>query len=183
MPAATHVALIRGINVGGKNIVPMAALRTALEAAGFEGVRTYIQSGNVLLRAPRRSESAVAADVEKVLESEFGVTTVVVVVAASALRKALADAPKGFGSEPDVYHYDAAFLHPQLNSADALAAFGIRDGVDTAWAGDGVVYFRRLSAQRTRSKMSAVVGTPPYRHMTIRNWRTTARLVAMLDES
>lgn len=179
--AATHVALIRGINVGGKNLVPMAALRTALEAAGFEGVRTYIQSGNVLLRAPRRGEASVAAEVEGVLEAEFGVTTVVVAIAAATLKKAVADAPAGFGAEPQKYHYDAAFLHPQVSSADALAAFGIREGVDTAWAGEGVVYFRRLSAERTRSKMSAVVGTEPYRHMTIRNWRTTTKLVEMLD--
>jgi uncharacterized protein (DUF1697 family) len=180
--AASHVALIRGINVGGKNIVPMAKLRDALETAGFKDVRTYIQSGNVLLAAPRKSAGAVAAAVERVLDEEFGVTTVVVAIAADALRAAISDAPRGFGAEPDTYHYDAAFLHPQLASADALAAFGIREGVDTAWAGDGVVYFRRLSAQRTRSKMSSVVGTAPYRHMTIRNWRTTTKLAELLDD-
>ena len=183
MPAATHVALIRGINVGGNNIVPMAALRDALETAGFEGVRTYIQSGNVLLRAPRRSESAVAADVEAVLEADFGVTTVVVVISADTLRHAVDDAPAGFGSEPEIYHYDVAFLDTKITSADAFSAFGIREGVDAAWAGEGAVYFRRLSAERVRSKMSKVVGTPPYKHMTIRNWRTTTRLVAMLDEA
>ena len=182
MPAATHVALIRGINVGGKNLVPMATLRTALEGAGFDGVRTYIQSGNVLLSAPKRDESAVAKSVERILEDAFGVTTVVVAISAATLRRSVKDAPKGFGAEPDTYHYDAAFLHPQLKSADALAAFGIRDGVDTAWAGKGIVYFRRLSELRTKSLMSKVVGTEPYRHMTIRNWRTTLRLVEMLDE-
>jgi len=177
------VALIRGINVGGKNLVPMAALRDALGAAGFEGVRTYIQSGNVLLSAPKRSESEVATEIERVLENEFGVTTVVVAVSASHLRRAVSDAPPGFGSEPDTYHYDAAFLHPKTSSSAAFAAFGIREGVDTAWEGKGVVYFRRLSAQRTKSKMSSVVGTEPYRHMTIRNWRTTTRLVAMLEDA
>jgi uncharacterized protein (DUF1697 family) len=179
---APHVALIRGINVGGKNIVPMAKLRTALEDAGFEDVRTYIQSGNVLLSAPEGDDSAVAATVERVLEDAFGVTTVVVALSAATLRRAVKDAPKGFGTEPDTYHYDAAFLHPELTSKDALAAFGIREGVDTAWAGKGVVYFRRLSELRTKSLMSKVVGTAPYRHMTIRNWRTTLRLVEMLDE-
>jgi uncharacterized protein (DUF1697 family) len=182
VPVATHVALIRGINVGGNNIVPMAALRSALDAAGFEGVRTYIQSGNVLLAAPGRDEMSVAAAVEGLLESEFGVATVVVAVSSETLRLAVSDAPAGFGTEPDVYHYDVAFLHPRTSTADALAAFGIREGVDTAWEGKGAVYFRRLSAQRTLSKMSSVVGTVPYRHMTIRNWRTTTRLVAMLDE-
>jgi len=180
--AATHVALIRGINVGGNNIVPMAALRGALETAGFDGVRTYIQSGNVLLSAPKKSEATVAEAVENLLDSEFGVATVVVAASAATLRAAVSDAPAGFGSEPDTYHYDVAFLHPKTSSSAALAAFGIREGVDTAWEGEHVVYFRRLSAQRTKSRMSSVVGTAPYRHMTIRNWRTTTRLVAMLDE-
>lgn len=182
MPAATHVALIRGINVGGNNIVPMAALRSALKAAGFEGVRTYIQSGNVLLAAPSLDEAGVADAVERVLGQEFSVATVVVAVSAATLRLAVSDAPPGFGSEPDTYHYDVAFLHPKTSTAVAFAAFGIRDGVDTAWEGNNAVYFRRLSSERTRSKMSSVIGTEPYRHMTIRNWRTTTRLVAMLDE-
>ena len=181
-PSATHVALIRGINVGGKNPVPMAGLRAALEAVGFTAVRTYIQSGNVLLASKTGDEAKVAARVEAVLESEFGVTTVVVAITAATLRRAVADAPKGFGSKPDTYHYDAAFLHPQVAVADAVAAFGIRDGVDTVWPGNGVVYFRRLSAERVHSKMNRVVGTVPYKHMTIRNWRTTTTLLAMLDE-
>jgi uncharacterized protein (DUF1697 family) len=58
----------------------------------------------------------------------------------------------------------------------------LRDGVDQAWAGKGVVYFARLSAQRTKSRMSSIVGTPEYANMTIRNWATTTKLLAMLDE-
>jgi uncharacterized protein (DUF1697 family) len=58
----------------------------------------------------------------------------------------------------------------------------LRDGVDSAWAGRGVVYFQRLSARRTQSRMSKIVGTPEYSSMTIRNWRTTTKLLAMLDE-
>jgi len=182
MTAATHVALIRGVNVGGKNPVPMAGLREALEADGFTGVRTYIQSGNVLLASKTRDPAKVASRVEKILEKEYGVATVVVAIAADTLRRAVADAPRGFGGKPDTYHYDAAFLHPQVKVEDAVAAFGIREGVDKVWPGDGVVYFRRLSAERTHSKMNKVVGTVPYQHMTIRNWRTTTKLLAMLDD-
>ena len=181
MQSATHVALIRGINVGGKNPVPMAALRDALTAAGFADARTYIQSGNVVLAAPKRSEATVAEAVEAVLEAEFGVATVVVAVAAARMREAVLNASEGFGSEPDTYHYDVAFLRPGTHAADALAAFSLREGVDAAWAGDAAVYFRRLSAERTKSRMSSVMASPVYKHMTIRNWRTTKTLVEMLD--
>ena len=124
MPSATHVALIRGINVGGKNPVPMAALREALTSAGFADSRTYIQSGNVVLVAPKKSEAAVAEAVEAVLEAEFGVTTVVVAVGAARMRRAVSGAPKGFGSEPEMYHYDVAFLRPGASVPDAMAGFG-----------------------------------------------------------
>ena len=181
MHQATHVALIRGINVGGKNPVPMAGLREALRAFGFADARTYIQSGNVVLASPKQSEAAVSAAVEQVLEREFGVTTVVVAVSDSRMREAVSNAPHRFGTEPETYHYDVAFLRPGTSSADALAAFGLREGVDSAWEGDGAVYFRRLSAQRTKSRMSAITTSPLYKQMTIRNWRTTVTLVGMLD--
>ena len=58
----------------------------------------------------------------------------------------------------------------------------MRDGVDQAWPGTGVLYFARLSARRTQSKMSSIVGTPEYKLMTIRSWKTTTKLLALLDE-
>ena len=181
MAAATHVALIRGINVGGRNPVPMARLRESLAERGYADTRTYIQSGNVLVSAPGRSAAEVTSIVEACLAEDFDVATVVVSVAAGTLRTAVEHAPAGFGARPEEFHSDVAFLRPGVDSADALAAFGIREGVDTAWAGDGVVYFQRLSAQRTRSRMSTVTASPVYRDMTIRNWRTTTTLVGMLD--
>lgn len=185
MNAPTHVVLIRGINVGGKNPVPMGRLRDSLVGRGYGCVSTYIQSGNALLAAQGDDAAAVTEadvtdDVERLLAEELGVDTVVVTVAADKLRRAIAAAPEGFGAEPDEYHYDVAFLRPGLASADALAAFGIREGVDAAWPGDGVVYFRRLSALRTKSRMSTVMSNPHYKNMTIRNWRTCTTLVEML---
>jgi uncharacterized protein (DUF1697 family) len=182
MAAATHVVLIRGINVGGRNPVPMARLRAGLEQRGLRRVRTYIQSGNVVVVAPEAAVAAVAARVERLLAEEFGVDTVVVVVSAEAFRDAIAEAPQGFGEKPDVYHEDVAFLKPSLSPEEAMAAFRLREGVDEIWQGTDVVYFRRLSAQRTRSRLSAVMSTPQYRQMTIRNWRTTTTIARMLDD-
>jgi uncharacterized protein (DUF1697 family) len=188
MNAPTHVVLIRGINVGGKNPVPMGRLREALVGRGYGSVNSYIQSGNVVLAAQGDDAAAVTEadvtdDVERLLAEEFGVDTVVVTVSTDTLRRAVAAAPEGFGAEPDQYHYDVAFLRPGLSSADALAACGVREGVDTVWTGDGVVYFRRLSAMRTKSRMSTVMSNPHYKNMTIRNWRTCIALMTMLGGS
>jgi uncharacterized protein (DUF1697 family) len=177
---ATHVALIRGINVGGNNPVPMAALRSALVEAGVSDVRTYIQSGNVLLRAPGLSVEAVNSLVEGVLASQFAVTTPVVTVTADALRGVVADAPAGFVAGGDGFHRDVVFLRENLSVEDAFSVVQLRDGVDAAWQGERVIYFRRLSAERTKSKMGKIIGTPQYHGMTIRSWKTTTTIADLI---
>ena len=179
MPA--YVALLRGINVGGKNIVRMADLRAAFEDAGYEAVSTYIQSGNVLFESdePRAS---LERHIETMLESAFGLSLVVVVRSHRQLRNVVDRAPDGFGEAPDTYHSDVIFLKAPLSSSQALRAVDLRDGVDQAWPGAGVLYFSRLSERLTQSRMSRIVGTPQYQRMTIRNWNTTTRLLSLLEE-
>lgn len=185
VPAApiTHVALIRGINVGGKNIVRMAALREALDAAGLGPSITYIQSGNVLVRAPGRTEEQVEAVVEQVLAERFGVSTVVVAVTRAALEAAVASAPPGFALNTGDYRDDVIFLRRALPVDAAMAVVRLREGVDEATAGPGVLYFRRLDAQASRSLITKIVGTPEYAHMTIRNWRTTTTLLRLCEDA
>jgi uncharacterized protein (DUF1697 family) len=182
MASTQYATLLRGINVGGRNKVPMAALRAAFEDAGYADVRTYIQSGNVLFRssAPRAS---LEVGIEKMLERHLGYPLVVVVRSHAQLRSVVAGAPAGFGANPATYHSDAIFLRSPLTPTQVMKIVKLRDGVDQAWPGRGVVYFSRLSAQRTKSRMSSIVGTPEYASMTIRNWATTTKLLALLDAS
>jgi uncharacterized protein (DUF1697 family) len=173
-----YVALLRGINVGGRNPVPMADLRAAFEGAGHTAVRTYIQSGNVLFEAGGRIDEDA---VEAVLERRFGVPLVVVLRTERHLRAVVDGAPDGFGQRPQEFHSDVVFLKAPLSSRQAMRVVQLRDGVDQAWPGRGVVYFQRLSARRTASRMSKIVGTPEYKRMTIRSWATTTKLLSLLD--
>lgn len=101
-------------------------------------------------------------------------------VAHRQLRSIVAKAPDGF-ADPARLHSDVLFLKAPLTPAQVLAVVKRRDGVDEAWAGTGVVYFRRLSERRTQSRMSTIVGTPEYQRLTIRSWSTTTKLLALLD--
>lgn len=175
-----YVALLRGINVGGRNPVPMAALRETFTDGGYEDVSTYIQSGNVLFQSSA-SQKALERELESMLERRFKVPLVVVVRSHRQLRDVVHKAPAGFGQQPDTYHSDVVFLKAPLTSKQAMGVVQVRDGVDQAWAGTGVVYFARLSARRTQSRMSKIVGTPEYQQMTIRNWATTTKLLSLLD--
>ena len=182
MGSTSYVALLRGINVGGRNKIAMADLRTEFETHGFDSVRTYIQSGNVLFDAAAAQKDSLEDDIESMLERRFGVPLVVVVRSHRQLRNVNDKAPAGFGRKPDTYHSDVIFLKGPLTSKQAMGIVELRDGVDQAWPGPGVLYFARLSQRRTQSRMGRIVGTPEYQRMTIRSWATTTKLLALLHE-
>jgi uncharacterized protein (DUF1697 family) len=177
-----YIVLLRGINVGGKNIVPMARLRDLLEELGYRDVATYIASGNVVLSSDRKP-AAIKREIETALPKAFRLHSeliAVLVLTRAQLRAVVRKKPKGFGDEPDTYHSDAIFLMG-IDAATAMEAFDPRAGVDTVWPGDGVIYSQRLSAERTKSRLNKVMGSPMYKSMTIRNWATTLKLVELAE--
>ncbi len=67
-----------------------------------------------------------------------------------------------------------------IDSAQAIPVFNPREGVDKVWPGDGVIYSQRLSAERTKSRLSKIMASPLYKSMTIRSWNTTIKLLNIL---
>lgn len=157
----------------------MADLRDCFERAGFQDVSTYIQSGNVLFETTEPARS-LEARIEKILERRFEVPLVVVVRSRRQLDAVVTKAPAGFGTQPKRFHSDVLFLKAPLTARQVMRILELRAGVDQAWPGPGVVYFQRLSAQRTRSRLSRIVSTPEYQLMTIRSWQTTQKLHELL---
>ena len=179
----TYVILLRGINVGGKNKVPMTALKKYLEEQGFSHVSTYIASGNVIVES-NKSSQAVQTEIEQTLPKAFKLDSKIVKVLALSrqqLQAVINNKPEGFGEQPDKYYSDAIFLMG-IDSVQAMPLFSPREGVDKVWPGKGVVYSQRLGALRTKSRLSKIVGTPLYKSMTIRSWNTTTKLLKLLEE-
>src|SRR5262245_56561515 len=139
-----YVALLRGINVGGSNLIRMPALKACFEAQGFCDVATYIQSGNVLFTAGRASQDALTAQIEKALSKTFAYESRVVVRSFDQLKATVEKAPKGFGRQPTTYRYDVIFLKDPLTPDDAMKSVSANPGVDRVVAGDEVLYFSRL---------------------------------------
>ena len=174
------VALLRGINVGGANLIRMPALKACFEAEGFRDVTTYIQSGNVLFRAGRASRQALTAHVEKALSQTFAYQSRVVVRSFEQMRATVEEAPKSFGRQPTAYRYDVVFLKDPLTPDEAMKSVSAKPGVDRVFAGDSVLYCSRLISKAAQSRLSRVVGTPAYQNMTIRSWNTTAKLLDLM---
>jgi len=174
----TYIALLRGINVGGNNIIKMTELKAFFEAMGFTNVVTYIQSGNVVFRALRK-EDDLALYIEKSLKGILKKDIKVVVVSSLEMRNIVDNAPLGFGKEPEKYRSDVLFLKPPLTTAEALLQIPVKEGVDTITEGKGVVYYTRLMSKATESKLSRLITLPLYKDMTIRNWNTTVKLATL----
>lgn len=175
-----YVALLRGINIGSHNRIAMPALREALEAAGFEDVQTYVQSGNVVLGS-RANPEAVRRKIEKVLGEQFGLDVAVVVrsraeLAAVARRNPLRK------EATDPKRYQVTFLSAKLS------AKVVRELEDTAADGERVVVSGREvyawhPATIARSKLwNKLAGKSLGVDATSRNWSTVEALLELLGE-
>ena len=172
------VVLLRAVNLGARNKVPMPKLRSLLEEAGYGNVQTYIASGNILLDGPRK-EAAVAEEVERVIANAFGVTTTAI------LRKpvALAALVEGHPFGRDISHSHVVFLAKRptraaaerLASTDHLPDRAVVAGKDVYVQYGAGVRDARLSANRLE-RLLGVAGTH-------RNWRTVSALAELATQA
>jgi uncharacterized protein (DUF1697 family) len=176
--ATTWLALLRGINVVGKNKVPMKALAGALETAGFQAVRTYIQSGNIVFRSPGGDAGALAAKIARLVERKFGCAPAVLVISKAQLAAAVRANPF-----PDAQHnhkllhlyfFDSPPKSPDIESLGRVAAgreaFALKGSVFYLWTPDG------FADSVLRSRVERCLGVPA----TARNWRTVNELLKLL---
>lgn len=177
----TYIALLRGINIGGNNILPMPELVAALEAIGAKAVKTYIQSGNAVFRCAECDPAELAGQLTREIGKRHGFAPRVLILGIAALKKAIADNPFP-EAERDPSTLSLCFLaappsHPNL---EKLAA--IRKDSERFHLGDGVFYLHTPEGAG-RSKLVAnaerLLGVP----MTGRNWRTVCRILALAEEA
>jgi uncharacterized protein (DUF1697 family) len=175
-----YVALLRGINVGGNNRVPMADLRTCLEESGRQNVSTYIQSGNALFESSKKDETGLTHAVEQAIENTFGFPVVVALFSQPEFEHIATQTPKNWLQNPE-WKYNYLFLKKPTTSQQALEALGDqKTEIEFVVAGEGVLYQAmsiKLFGRTTGSKM---ISSPIYKQMTIRNHNTVQKLLDLL---
>jgi uncharacterized protein (DUF1697 family) len=180
-----YIALLRGINVGGKGIIKMSVLKDCLEQAGLTNVVTYIQSGNVIFESNERSVSRVTADVENVLAQSFGQPVTIVVQSVAQFQEVVVGVPKTWPRGTHLRRY-IAFLRAPMTAAKALDATATalkketREGVDIVTPGKGVLYMSTRLDALAKSRLTKLVGTPIYKAITIRNYSTCVKMLALV---
>ena len=173
-----YIALLRGVNVGKAKRVPMADLRALMEALGFAGVRTLLNSGNAVFDASGGSPASHAGRLKAAIREKTGVDCEVVVKTAAELAAAIAEHPLRHHADDD-----ARMLVMFTQDASALAALKALEGED--WAPEAFAVGRHAAwlwcaGGIIESRVAKAVGKVLKDRGTARNWATVGKLQAMV---
>jgi uncharacterized protein (DUF1697 family) len=176
----TYIALFRGINVGGNNVLPMKELVTVLESVGAQNVKTYIQSGNAVFQSRETNASLLSNTISAAVKKSHDFEPQVLLLELEEMEKTVGSNPfPEAESDPKTLHVHFLASVPKNPDFDALESiksdrerFVLKDGVFYLHAPNGI----------GRSKLAAnaekLLGVP----MTARNWRTVRKIMAIAKD-
>jgi uncharacterized protein (DUF1697 family) len=176
----TYIALFRGINVGGNNVLPMQELVAQLESIGLQNVRTYIQSGNVVFQSEEKNASLLSNNIRAAIKKSHGFEPQVVLLELEEMEKAVGSNPFPEAEyEPKTLHLLFLASVPKNPDYDALESiksdrerFALKDGIFYLHAPDGI----------GRSKLAANAEKLLGVWVTGRNWRTVCKIMEMASQ-
>lgn len=176
-----YVALLRGINVGGRNMISKDELRQLFEDMGFERVRTYIQSGNILFRGNESDSGRLAIKIEKGLSTRFSYPARAVAMSSRQYSSAVASAPDDWGKS-DRRKHNALFTLGGVTAQEVLDQLPApKKRIETVTTGPGVLFWSASKKHLTKTTMLKLSSAPVYQQVTIRNHNTVFKLLSLFD--
>jgi uncharacterized protein (DUF1697 family) len=176
-----YVALLRGINVGGNNIIKMESLKHVFENEGFTFVSTFIQSGNVIFQSGSQNKEELTAHIESMLSKAFKYTSKVVLRSEKELHKILFHVPDMWKTDEDLRCY-ILFVKEPLTAEEVIKEIELKEGIDFVSIGEGVVYLSTKMEGLTKSKFSKFIGKKTYKDVTMRNYKTSRTILEIMEE-
>lgn len=174
-----YIALLRGINVGGKNKVAMPELKSCFENAGFKNVVTYINSGNILFESTLDDLIGLVKICEVAIEKQFGFHVVCSVISANELQHALKNAPKWWGVGDG--KHNAIFVIAPKKADEIVAEVGeAKPEHEKVQACHPIIFWSAPLETFSRTRYSKIVGSKLYQSITIRNANTTYKLAQLV---
>jgi uncharacterized protein (DUF1697 family) len=173
------VALLRGINVGGKTLVKMGELKSCIEAVGFDNVSTYIASGNVFFESSERSPAKLEARMERAIESKLGLPVKVVVLDRAAYAQIVKAIPKAWIGNANV-RANVAFVRRGTDARKVVRELRPDPAVEEVKAIKGAILWATRRDALNRSVMRKLIGGAAYKELTVRNLNTTLKLQELL---
>ncbi|HUB93617.1 MAG TPA: DUF1697 domain-containing protein [Verrucomicrobiae bacterium] len=176
-----YIALLRGVNVGGKAMVSMVALKACFEQLGFTHVMTYINSGNVIFNSTDVSTDTLARRIEASLDQTFDPGIRVLVKTNDELQALAAAIPSSWVNNADM-RCDIMFLWREIDKPTIVNELPIKPDIEDVRYLPGAALWRIDRPQITKSRMTRIIGTPLYKQITIRNANTVRKLASLANE-
>jgi uncharacterized protein (DUF1697 family) len=174
-----YVALLRGINVGGKTLIKMNELKACIEELGFDDVSTYIASGNVLFEAGEGNAAKLEAKIERAIEERFQLPVKVVVLDARAYARIANAIPQEWVGDVSL-RANVAFVRRGTDAQQVARELQPDAAIEEVKAIDGAILWATKRDALNRSVMRKLIGGPGYKELTVRNLKTTLRLQELL---
>jgi uncharacterized protein (DUF1697 family) len=178
----TYVALLRGINVGGHDLISMADLKDIFVALGFREVKTYIGTGNVIFVGTETSPRQVEALVEDALAKRFPHPVSVIAHSLAEMEQIIQHVPSHWLTATD-QKCNVIFLRHAIDSPDILKNFKPKPDIEELHYHPGVLFWSAKTSSLTKSNMLKVNTMPIYKDMTVRVLHTTQRIYQIMQET
>jgi len=175
------VALLRGVNVGGNNMISMSSLKKSFEALGFNDVVTYINSGNIIFKSKEADARKLESKIEKMLSKEYQLDSRVVLRSLPEMEKLVKNLPRNWNDDSG-WRYNVIFLRHTIDSEKILAELEVKKDIEEVVYYPGALLWRAQISELTRTNMLKLSSRKMYQDMTIRNQNTTRKLYELMKK-
>ena len=175
------VALLRGVNVGGNNMISMRSLKQSFETMGFTDVLTYINSGNIIFKSKEDDARKLERKIEQVLSRDYQLDSKVVARSFSEMEKLVQSLPRTWTGDSD-WRYNVIFLRHTIDSETILSELKFKKDVEEVFYHPGTLLWSAHVKDLNRTNMLKISSRKIYQDMTIRNLNTTRKLYELMKK-
>lgn len=175
-----YIALLRGINVGGKNKIDMKTLKRIFEQAGMDSVKTYINSGNIIFSNKAYSKEEATAILEEAIYIGFELRIKVLLYNIDEFKRIAQSIPAGWTNDQQMKS-DVLFLWEEINEESILDQLTIKPEIDVVKYVPGAILWSVDRDKVTKSGMSKIIGSVVYRQVTVRNVNTVRKIMGLME--
>lgn len=174
-----YIALLRGINIGGRNKIPMPQLKELFQELGFFEVVTYINSGNVVFSSENQDVNELIKICEAAIVEKFALNIPVAIIPAKELAEAMKHAPEWWDQDKDSIHY-TIFVLPSVSVAEVYEAVGeIKPEYEQVTHHGRVIFWSAPTKTFSKARWSKIASSAVNNHVTIRNANTANKLLLL----
>ena len=181
-PLIVFVALLRGVNVGGNNMISMKSLKESFEAMGFTNVSTYINSGNIIFQSKEDDPRKLEKKIEQMLSSDYQLESKVVLRSLPEMEKLVMALPQNWGDNSD-WRFNVIFLRHSIDSEKILDELPANSDIEEVLYRPGTLLWSVQASEANRSKFVKLSSRKNFKDMTVRNLNTTRKLYDLMKKA